>query len=99
MALESPLSESLVVEGAKRRSQAAKRPNKPELHGEIVDDETEPNLLRILETALGFPFHLSKRVSRSQKVGYQVIAAISRKCNIPCAVGGSKGATYQITSL
>src|SRR4051794_26309798 len=99
MALESKLIESLIVEGAKRRSQSPKSPNKSELHGEIVNDETEPNLLRILETPLGFPFHLSKWVPRRQKVGYQAITAITRKCNVPCAVGGSKGATYQITSL
>ena len=95
----SKLIETLVVEGAKRRSQSAKRPNKSEQHGEIVNDETEPNLLRILETPLGFPLHLSKRVSRRQKVCYQVITAITRKCDVPCAVGRGEGATYEITSL
>ena len=47
-------SNPLVVEGAEFRRQAAEGPDKPELRGDDVNDETEPHLLRKLETVLGF---------------------------------------------
>ena len=48
LALEekSKLVKSLIVEGAKFRGQPTKRPDKSEMPGDLVNDETEPKLLR-----------------------------------------------------
>src|SRR5262245_6242210 len=43
--LESSLVESFTVERTELRGQPAKRPDKAELRRDLVDDETEPNLL------------------------------------------------------
>ena len=82
MALESKLIELPIVEGAEFRRQAAERPDKPELRGDDVNDETEPRLLRKRETMLGFTLHLSERISRREKVRVQVVAAIRRKSEV-----------------
>src|SRR5271163_883549 len=79
MALESKLIESLIVEGAKFRGQPTKGPNKSELRCDVVNDETEPDLLRKLEAILGFTLHFHERISDREKVLDQVVAAISRK--------------------
>jgi len=42
MALEPKLIEPLIVEAAEFRRQAAEGPDKPELRGDDVNDETEP---------------------------------------------------------
>ena len=63
MALEPKLIESLIVEGAKFRGQPAKGPDKSELSCYVVNDETKPNLVRKLETILGFTLHLNQLIS------------------------------------
>src|SRR5262245_51558212 len=98
MTLESKLVKSLMVEGAKFRGQAAKRPDKSELRGDLVNDETEPNLPRKLETILGFTLHLGELIPRREKVRDQVVTAISCKGKITDFVRGIEGATYQIAT-
>ena len=68
MALEPKLIKLLIVEGAEFRRQATEGPDKPELRGDDVNDETEPHLLRKLEAILGFTLHLNERISRREKV-------------------------------
>ena len=54
MALEPKLIELFIVKGAEFRRQATEGPDKPELRGDDVNDETKPSLLRKLEAILGF---------------------------------------------
>src|SRR5262245_21530447 len=98
MTLESKLVKSLIVEGAKLRGQTTKRPDKSELRRDLVNDETEPNLLRKLETVLGFTLHLRELIPSREKVRDQVVTAISRKGKITDLVRGIEGATYQIAT-
>jgi hypothetical protein len=63
MMLESKIIESLIVEGAKFRGQPTKGANKSEVRGDVVNDETEPNLVCKLEAILGFTLHLSQLIS------------------------------------
>ena len=98
MALELKLVEPLIVEGAELRRQATQGPDKPELRGDDVNDETEPRLLCELETILGFTLHLSKRISRRQKVRVQVVAAVRGKGEVTDFVRGIEGATHQFAA-
>ena len=75
MALEPKLIKLPIVKGAEFRRQAPESPDKPELRGDDVDDETKPSLLGKLEAILGFTLHLSERISRGEKVRVQVVAA------------------------
>ena len=73
MALEPKLIKLPIVKGAEFRRQATEGPDKPELRGNEVNDETEPHLLGKLEAMLGFTLHLNERISRRQKVRVQVV--------------------------
>ena len=44
MALEPKLVESFVIERAEFRCQASKCPDEPELRGDAIDDENEPDV-------------------------------------------------------
>ena len=72
--------------------------DKSELGGDLVTDETEPNLPRKLEPILGLTLHLRERISRREKVRDQVVAAVCRKGKVTDPVGGIEGATYQIAA-
>src|SRR5215471_20638102 len=63
MVFESKFIKSLIVERAKFWGQSTKRPDKSELRGELVNNETELNLLGKPEAILGFTFHLSQLIS------------------------------------
>ena len=89
MALELQLIEPLIVEGAECRRQATERPDKPELRGDDVNDETEPSLLRKLEAILGFTLRLNKRISHGEKVGVQVDWTEARKREVPILFAAS----------
>ena len=97
-AFEQELIEFLVVEGAEFRRQATKCPDKPELRGDDIDDETEPSLLRKVEPILGFTLHLNERVSRREKVSVQALAAIGCKREVAGPVCGLESAAQQITA-
>ena len=58
MTLEPKLVEAFVIERAERRSQATKCPNEPELRGDAIYDENEPDVSRELETSFSFTLHL-----------------------------------------
>src|SRR2546427_10696209 len=68
MELEFKLVKILVVEAAKFRGQAAERPDKLELCGEKVNNESELHLLSKCKTVFGLTLNLRKRVSHCQKV-------------------------------
>jgi len=97
-ALESKLIESLIIERAEFRGQPTKGSDKSELHREVVNDETEPNLLGKREGILGFALYLSELISRRKKVFDQMIAAVRRKGNVSDLVRGIEGATHQIAA-
>src|SRR6266540_1630162 len=98
MALEPKLIEPLIVKGAEFRRQATEGPDKPELRGDDVNDETEPSLLRKLEAILGFTLRLNRRISHGEKVRVQVDWTISRKREVTDFVRGIEGATNQIAA-
>ena len=58
MTLELSLVDAFVIERTESRCQATKRPDKPELRGDAVHDENEPDVRRELETRLSFTLHL-----------------------------------------
>src|SRR5258708_23989014 len=98
MALELKLVEPLIVEGAEFRRQATEGPDKPELRGDDVNDETEPGLLRKLEAILRFTLRLNERISHGEKVRVQVDWTISRKREVTDFVRRIEGATHQIAA-
>src|SRR5215467_2677997 len=98
MALKSKLIESFVVEAAKLRRQTTERSDQSKLSGDLVNDQTEPNLLCELEAILGFTLHLRERISCREKIGDQVIATVGRKGKIANAVGRIEGPTHQIAA-
>jgi hypothetical protein len=98
MALEQELIEPLIVKGAEFRRQTTEGPDKPELRGDEVNDETKPRFLSKLEAILGFTLHLSKRISRREKVRVQDGAAVRRKSEIADLVRSLKRPTQQITA-
>src|SRR5215470_16086967 len=98
MVLKSTLIEPIMVKAAKFRCQPAESSDKSELGGDLVTDETEPNLPRKLEPILGLTLHLRERISRREKVRDQVVAAVCRKGKVTDPVGGIEGATYQIAA-
>src|SRR5215469_8676300 len=77
------LVEFLIIERSKFRSQSAKRPDESELGRDLVDDETEPNLLREPEVILSFTLHINQLISCGQHVLNQVVAAIGCKGDVP----------------
>src|SRR5918996_3320975 len=99
MALELMFIELLIVEAAKLRGQPAEGPDKSELRGDDINDETEPSVFRKREALLGFRLHLGKGISHRQKVRNQLVAAISRKCKVADPVGGIEGAAYQLAAF
>src|SRR5216683_2041842 len=98
MTLEPKLIEPLIVEGAEFRRQATEGPDKPELRGDDVNDETEPSLLRKLEPILGFTLRFNEWISHGEKVRVQVDWTISRKREITNFVRCIDGATHQIAA-
>src|SRR3954468_9407964 len=98
MALESTLIELPIVKVAECHRQSTEGPDQTELRGDDVDDETEPGLLRKLETTLGFTLRLNERVSRREKIRVQVNAAVRRKREVAYLVSGLERAPHQIAS-
>src|SRR5579863_3959512 len=98
MMLEPKLIETLIVEGAEYCRQATEGPDKPELRGDDVNDETEPSLLRKLEPVLGFTLRLNEWVSHSEKVRVQVDWTISRKREVADFARCINGAKHQIAA-
>src|SRR5262245_61842792 len=98
MLLKSMRVEALLVEAAKLRRQPTEAADEAELRRDLVDDETEPNLLGKPETILGFTRDSGERISRRQKVRDQVVGSVSSKGKIAEPVGGIEGATYQIAA-
>src|SRR5258708_36866871 len=76
MALELKLVEAFVIEHTEFQCQAAKCPDEPELRGDAIYNETEPDVCRELKTGLGFALHLSQRVSGREKICIQDVTAI-----------------------
>jgi hypothetical protein len=96
MALESNLIKLPIVEGAEFRRQPTEGPDKPELHTNNVNNETEPYLLRELEAFLGFTLHLYKRISRGEKVRVHVVVAVRRETEVSALVRGLERPMYQV---
>src|ERR1700686_4639786 len=76
MAFYPMLIKLLIVKRAECGCQAAQRPDQPELGGDGVNDKPETRVAREREAALGFAFHLGKRIARRKKVRVQFVAAI-----------------------
>src|ERR1700751_3218011 len=87
-----------VVKGAEFRRQATEGSDKPELHGDEVNDQTKPSLLRKLEAIFGFMLHLRERISRGEKVCVLVFAALRRKSEVADLVRSLKPPAYQVTA-
>src|SRR3984893_4908905 len=98
MTLEPKLIEPLIVEGAEFWRQSTEGPDKPELRGDDVNDETEPSLLRKLEPILGFTLRLNEWVSHGEKVRAQRDCTISRKREVTDFARCIDGATHQIAA-
>src|SRR3984893_7770097 len=98
MTLKPKLIDPLIVKGAESWRQATEGPDKPELRGDDVNDETEPSLLRKLEPILGFTLRLNEWVSHGEKVGAQRDCTISRKREVTDFARCIDGATHQIAA-
>src|SRR5690242_1458211 len=98
MMLEPKLIEPLIVEGSEFWRQATEGPDKPDLRGDDVNDETEPGLLRKLEPIFGFTLGLNEWVSNREKVRVQMDWTMSRKSEITDFARGIDCATHQIAA-
>src|SRR5260370_19377098 len=98
MALEPKIIKLFIVKGAEFRRRTTEGPDKPELRGDDVNDETKPSLLRKLKAILGFTLHFRERISRRQKVGVHVVAAVRRKTEVADLVRGLEGPTHHVTA-
>ena len=58
MTLKTELVEMFVIECAEIWCHAAKHSDEPELRGDAIHNETEPDVRRELETRLSFTLHL-----------------------------------------
>ena len=94
----SALIELLVVEGAKCRRQAAEGPDQRELSSDEVNRDTEPRLLGKREATLGLGLDLVERIARSEKIGVQLIAAMSGASEIAEFVCRVQCAAHQIAT-
>jgi hypothetical protein len=68
MALEPKFIELFIVEQAELRRQPTERPDKPELHGDVVNGVMGLRFLRKLKAILGFTLYFNKRISRRKKI-------------------------------
>jgi hypothetical protein len=98
MVLESKLLKLSIIKGAEFRRQPTKAPDKPELCGNDVNDSTEPSLLGKLQAILDCALDLRERISRSEQVRVQGVAAVGRNCEIADLVGGFKLAMHQVSA-
>src|SRR5215831_12406711 len=98
MAFDLTLIELLIVEGAERPGQAAKRPDQPELGGDGVNDKLEPRLLRERETTLGFAFCLDKPIARREKVRVQLVATVGGVSEVAGLACRLERAAHQIAA-
>src|SRR5882672_10902669 len=96
MIFELALVEPFVIKGAEFWCQAAQSPDKPELRGDNVDNETKPRLPRKVEPILGFALRIAEWIPGSEKIRVQVIAAVSREGKVADLVCDVEGATDQI---
>ena len=98
MMLELKLIKVTVAERTEFWCQAAKCPDKRELCGDDVYDDTERDVCRELEARLSFALHVGQRVSRRQKICVQVVAAICRESEVADPVRGVEGAPHELSS-
>src|SRR5262245_53482350 len=98
MALKPVLIELLIVEATEFQRQSSQTADQPGVRGDHGNDETEAGLLRKLKAAFGFTLRLNQRISSGEKVRVQVIAAISRKCQVTDSVRCVESATHQIAA-
>jgi hypothetical protein len=68
MVFELKLIERLIVEAAEFRGETTEGPDKAELGGDDVNDETELRFLSKLEAFLSFTLHLNEHISRREEV-------------------------------
>src|SRR6266446_1118049 len=97
MTLELKLVEAFVIERAELGCQATKCTHKPELRGDAVHDENEPDVRRELETRLSFTLRLSQRVSSRKKIGVQDVATVCGVREIADPVRGVETATLELS--
>ena len=69
-------SKLFVIEAAECRRQATKCPDERELRRDVIDDETEPDLRRELETRSASRCASAKRISRREKICDQDVATL-----------------------
>src|SRR5215470_8779059 len=97
-ALNSPLVELRIIQGAERPRQSPERPDQPELGGDDVNDKPGPHLLHKRDTILDFALRLGKRGARREQVYIPLVAAIDRAREIADLVGGLERAAYQLVA-
>ena len=99
MTLEAMLVETFVIEHAELGCQATKCPDEPELRGDAIYDETEPDVCRELETRLSFTLRLGQRVSSREKICVQDVATVCGVREIADPVRGVETATLETLAL
>src|SRR5262245_12694946 len=97
MTLAPKLVEAFVIEHTEFRRQATQCPDESELRGDAIDDETEPDVRRELETRLRFTLHLGQRVSRREKICVQGVAAVCSIREITDPVRGVETSTLELS--
>src|SRR5215470_8395951 len=98
MLLECAFIESLIIEAAKFRGQAAEGPDKLDPRGaeERLYEAEAPGKL---QSFLGFRLYLCKGISDYQEVRDQLVPAKRGKSKVTDSVGGIGGATYEIATF
>src|SRR6202022_3908620 len=92
------LVELRIVEGVERRCQTPESKDQPQLGGDDVNDETKPYLAGECKSGPGFPRDVGQWLARSEQVGDQIVAAISRKGEVTDLDGRVEGAPHQWAS-
>ena len=92
---ELVLIEPVVAEGAELRRQAAQRPDQPELPGDSVDHEAEPNLPHELERMLGFLLDVAERITADEEERNPAVVRVGRKGEVADFLRRVDGVSHQ----
>ena len=97
--LEPALIELRIAERGQARRQAQESPDEPELSDDYVDDVTKLGLSCELESVLGLPQHVAKRISGGKENRNQTVAGIGRILEVAGLLRGSEGASQQFETV
>ena len=96
MTFEAELVETFVIEHAESGCQATKCPDEPELRGDAVYDEAEPDVGRERETSLGLTLHIGQGISGGETIGVQHAVAVSGECETADSGPDVESTTYEL---